>query len=362
MLPLPSVTVIMAVRNEASFIAASLGAVLEQDYPADRLDVIVADGMSTDGTRAIIDRVRAARADIAVTVVDNPGRITPTGLNAAVAASTGEIVVRVDGHTVIASNYVRQCVGALIRTGADNVGGRMDAVSDGFFGRAVALATSSRFGVGGARFHYSTQEEWVDTVYLGAWPRAVFDRFGLFDEELVRNQDDEFNYRLLDRGGRILLSPAIASRYSNRTSGRNLWRQYFEYGYWKVRVMQKHPRQIRMRQLAPPAFVASLLMVAAAALLEPVAAWILIGVAVTYVVSGLVAAWLVQHSRRAGMMLVLPATFAIMHIAYGLGVLVGLVRFGQGWRLEGTRRHARRPREGAERADTQIFATKRGIG
>src|SRR5262249_447686 len=161
---------------------------------------------SDDGTRDAAEAMRARHPGL--TVIDNPGRIVAAGLNAAIRRARGDVIVRVDGHTEIAPDYVRQCVEALERTRADNAGGRMKAVGEGVLGKAVALATSSPFGVGGARFHYSEREEWVDTVYLGAWRREVFERIGLFDEELVRDQDDEFNYRLRAAGGRVLLTPA----------------------------------------------------------------------------------------------------------------------------------------------------------
>jgi succinoglycan biosynthesis protein ExoA len=151
------------------------------------------------------------------------------------------MIVRVDGHTIIAPDYVEKCVQALIKSGAENAGGKMNAVSTTPFGQVVVAATSSPFGVGGARFHYSDQEEWVDTVYLGAWRREVFEKIGLFDEELVRDQDDEFNYRLREYGGKILLSPEIKSEYTVRSTPPALWKQYFQYGFWKVRVLQKHP-------------------------------------------------------------------------------------------------------------------------
>ena len=201
--PLPFVSVVMPVRQEASHIAHTVGAVLAQDYPGELLEVIVADGMSTDGTRGVLEGIQREHANLIV--LDNPGRIAPTALNVAIRAARGAVIVRVDGHTEVAADYVRECVEALARSGADNAGGRMNALGEGAFGAAVALATSSPFGVGGARFHYSDREEWVDTVYLGAWRRDVFDRIGFFDEELVRNQDDEFNYRLRASGGRILL-------------------------------------------------------------------------------------------------------------------------------------------------------------
>src|SRR5206468_1997614 len=184
----------------------------------DRLEVLIADGMSTDRTRPIIARLAAARPGIALHVCDNPGAIVSCGLNAALARARGDFIVRVDGHTLISPDYVRQCVAALERSGAAAVGGRMDPIGERPFAQAVSLATSSPFGVGNARFHFSAQEEYVDTVYMGAWPRRVFREAGGFDEELVRDQDDEFNYRLRERGGKVLLSPLINSRYFPRTS------------------------------------------------------------------------------------------------------------------------------------------------
>jgi glycosyltransferase involved in cell wall biosynthesis len=329
----PTVTVILPVRQEGAFIRRSLGCVLAQDYPAERLEILVADGRSTDGTRQAVVELQAQHPRLRL--VDNPGLVVPTGLNAALRQASGEIIVRVDGHTEIAPDYVRQCVIALRATGADNVGGRMNATGEGPFGEAVALASSTPFGVGNARFHYSSRDEWVDTVYMGAWPRAVFTRIGLFDEELVRDQDDEFNYRLLQRGGRIWLSQSIRSRYTNRSNPRALWRQYFQYGYWKVRVMQKHTNQMRLRQFVPAAFVATL---AASTLLTPfwAPARVALGLAVgSYAVAN-VAASVVTARRHGGRHLRrLPVVFAILHLSYGSGFLAGLARFWDRWKDRG---------------------------
>lgn len=319
----------MPIRNEARYIRRSLGAVLTQDYPAERIEVIVADGMSTDGTREIIQSLQVEHPNLHL--IDNLGKFVPTGLNAAIRQATGDIVIRVDGHTEIAPDYVRQCVETLERTGADNVGGCMTAVASGFFGRAVALATSTPFGVGGARFHYSDREEYVDTVYMGAWRREVFDRIGYFDEELVRNQDDEFNYRLLKHGGRILLNPQIQSRYTNRSTPGSLWRQYLQYGFWKVRVMQKHPRQMRLRQFVPPTFVAALLGSAFLSPLSPYGWALLALIAGAYLLANLSAsAWVsAKHDWRH--LPLLPLVYAILHLSWGLGFLIGLVRFANRW-------------------------------
>lgn len=328
----PTVTVIMPIRNEAAFISRSLGAVLAQDYPAHLTEVVVSDGMSDDATRDVIARLAAEHPDVKVTIVDNPGRIVPTGFNRALAVATGDIIVRVDGHTIIAPDYVRSCVELLRETGADNVGGRMDAVAEGQFGRATALATASRFGIGNARFHYYASDAWVDTVYMGAWPRSVFQRVGLFDEEQVRNQDDEFNYRIRERGGKILLSPRIRSRYYNRTTLRSLWKQYFQYGFWKVRVMQKHPRQMSARQFVPPALVATLGL---ALLLAPVwrmAAMVLTLVGGSYVTANLAASLAIGLEDAPDVAVLLPAVFATLHFSYGCGFVMGLVRFADRWR------------------------------
>lgn len=321
----------MPVRNEAEFIGRSLGAVLAQDYPHDRMEVFIADGMSTDGTREVIEGLTRDYPDIDLRVLENIGQVVATGLNLALEQAKGEVIIRVDGHTIIAPNYIRECVAALQRSDADNVGGRMDAVGETRFGEAVALASSSPFGVGGGRFHYSNSEEFVDTVYMGAWPRDVFRRIGLFDEEMVRNQDDELNYRLRAQGGKILLSPTIRSQYYNRASPRALWRQYFQYGYWKVRVMQKHPRQMRLRQFVPALFL-MVLMISLILLPLAVAGNYLFGLVVgSYVVANLSASILVCKRNNWRVLPLLPITFGALHLAYGCGFLVGLARFWNYW-------------------------------
>jgi len=325
----PLISVIMPVRNEAAFIRRSLGSVLAQDYPPNRFEVLVADGQSTDGTCDVVRSFMANRPNLRV--VENPGRIVSAGFNAALREAKGEIIVRVDGHTEIAADYLSQCVAELQRTGAGNVGGRMIAVGTGPFGRAVAAVTGSPFGVGGSRFHYSELEEWVDTVYMGAWPCSVFDEVGLLDEELVRDQDDEFNYRLRAHGKRILLSPRIRSVYTTRSTPMSLWRQYFEYGYWKVRVTQMHPGQMRLRHFVPPAFVLALLVSSGLAA-SGRAGWFLGALAAAYLVCSMVASLALSPKVGWTLMPAMPVAFAIIHVGYGAGFLYGLIRFLNRWR------------------------------
>ena len=326
----PLVSIILPVRNESAYLEHGLLAILQQDYPSNSLEILITDGMSTDNTRIIIHNISVFHPNATIQILDNPGKIVPMGMNIALCRARGEIIIRVDGHTIIASDYVRQCVDGLQRTHADNVGGRMNAIGASPFGKAVALATSSPFGIGGGRFHYSDKEEWVDTVYMGAWPRRVFEKIGMFDEELVRDQDDEFNYRLRENGGRILLCPKIKSEYTVRSTPKALWKQYYQYGFWKVRVLQKHPHQMSLRQFVPPAFVLALLvsiLVAFFSVLRPVATII----PLLYILANLLASLYSASQRGWEYLFPLPIIYAILHVSYGCGFLVGLIKFSGRW-------------------------------
>ena len=252
----PVVTVIMPIRNEANFIARNLGSVVAQNYPSNRMEILVVDGQSEDGTREILGELVRQHPNHKIRVLNNPKLIFSTGFNIGLLQARGEVVIILGGHTEIASDYVRRCVGYLsCRQDIDCVGGFMETVADTYSGQVIALAMSSSFGVGGVAFRTRPSRSMeVDTVAFGAYRRAVFDKCGIMDEEMVRNQDDEFNYRVREKGGRILLVPDIHVRYYSRSSARFLWGQYFQYGYWKVRVMQKHPRQMQLRQFVPPIF------------------------------------------------------------------------------------------------------------
>lgn len=318
----PLVTIIMPIHNEGNYIRRSLGSVLAQNYARGKMEILVVDGMSNDGTREIVQEMASTESQIPITLLDNPGKIVSPGLNIGLRHSCGEIIIRVDGHCEIAPDYVRRCVAALHETGADNVGGLQQAIGTTPVARAIALATGSPFGVGGARFHYATQPGWADTVYLGAYRREVFERIGGFDEELVRNQDDELNFRLTQVGGKIWLDPSIRSVYYGRASLRKLWRQYFQYGFYKVRVMQKRGSVASWRHLVPGAFVLSLLVSVLMALITRKRRWVL-GVAGPYTAAN-VAASIWTARRGLGTLPLLPAIFAILHCAYGLGFLAGL--------------------------------------
>ncbi len=316
----PMVSVILPIRNEAAHIGGCLEAVLAQNYPRDRMEILIADGLSGDGTREVVSRYAAG--DGRIRLIENPGRIVPTGLNAAILSSSGEIIVRIDGHTIIEPDYVREAVDALVRTGADVVGGNMTARGSGLFGRAVALATSNPMGVGGSRFHYAAIEEEAESAYMGTFRRDVFTRFGLFDEGLVRNQDDEFNYRVRSKGGRVYLVPSMRSTYNPRESARALFKQYFQYGYFKIRVASLHPGMMRPRHLIPSAFTLAILALAGAIPILPGAAAVLGLLLLLH--AGISLAFGVKEGLEdPGAWVLAPAATLIVHLAYGSGFLTG---------------------------------------
>ena len=319
----PSVSVIMPIRNEADFIDQSLGAVLTQlDAPAPQ--VIVVDGHSDDGTPQRV-RELAVHHDGDVSVLDNPGRIVPISMNLGLERATGDVIVRVDGHCVIAPDYLRRCLDALRATGAECVGGPMETIGETPTAAAIAAAQSSRFGVGGVAFRTSTEAAFVDTLAFGAYRREVFDRIGTFDEDLMRNQDDELNLRLTRAGGRIWMDPSVRSTYYSRGTLKGLWRQYHGYGFYKVRVMRKHRTVPSPRHLVPAAFVAAVAGSALASVVRrspwPVAA-VLGPYAVGVAVSSVAAA---DPAEGVSVGPVAAATVT-MHTAYGTGWWAGAIR------------------------------------
>ncbi|MBE2270890.1 MAG: glycosyltransferase family 2 protein [Anaerolinea sp.] len=318
----PFVSVIMPVRNEAAFIERSLGAVLAQDYPSDRCEIIIADGMSDDDTRAIIQRLPGSER---IRILDNPRRLQAPGLNLALAAARGDVIIRVDGHTIIAPDYVTQCVGALHETGAANVGGAMDPVGITPMGQAIAAAGKSPFAVPTA-FHVSQRAQPTDTVYMGAWQRSIFDQVGGFDERFAINEDYELNFRIRQAGGTIYFSPDIRSQYYGRQTLRALAKQYFRYGQWKVQTLRKHPASVRPRQVVAPLFVAALIGGAALSFVSRVFLILFVMGICLYQFLNSAAAY--KTTRRAGgaswwrVMLV----FWTIHLAWGSGFWVGLTR------------------------------------
>ena len=321
----PRVSIVMPCRNEAAYIGACLDSVLATDYPLDRVEVLVADGRSDDGTREIVERCAARNP--CVRLLDNPARITPAALNAAIRVATGDVIIRMDAHGVYPRDYVPRLVSALEETGADNVGGVVVTLpaDTSPTARAIALAFSHPLGVGNAYFRIGVAgPRWVDTVPYGCFRRELFDRVGMFDEEMVRNQDDEFNLRVIGFGGRILLVPDVVSCYYARRSLGAVGRMFYQYAYFKPLVVRKAER-ITTRQLVPPLFVSSLIATAVLGIWVPEAWEVLAGIAGAYVALVLTGAALAvrKHGFRCAVML--AAVFSVMHVSYGVGYLRGIL-------------------------------------
>jgi glycosyltransferase involved in cell wall biosynthesis len=302
-----------------------LKSLLAQQQIPGGFEVVLADGASTDGTSRLL--AQAQKNDQRIRVIHNSAQVVSAGLNAAIRAATGEIVIRMDAHTEYAQDYILRCVDALQRTGAENVGGAARTKAETYLQKAVAAAYHSRFSVGGARFHDLDYEGFVDTVTYGCWRKAVFHKFGYFDEELVRNQDDEHNLRITRSGGKIWQSRSIRSWYRPRESLVALFKQYMQYGYWKVRVIQKHKLPASPRHLVPAAFLLVLMLLAAAAFASVPALWLLIWVVGTYALATTVASVEAAWRSELKLLPVLPVVFACYHFGYGYGFLHGVWDF-----------------------------------
>ncbi len=313
----PSVSVVIPARNEARHIRPTLTAVLAQDYQGP-LEVVLADGASVDATKA--EALAVAASDQRLRVVDNPDATTPAGLNAAIAASTGEVIVRCDGHAVLPSGYVTRAVETLERTGADVVGGVQAATGRQPVQRAIAMAMSSLLGVGDAKFHKGGEEGPTDTVYLGVFRRKALDRVGLFDTMLIRNQDYELNYRIRKSGGLVWFDPALRVEYTVRDSLPKLWRQYFQYGSGKRQMLARNPGALRWRQLAPPALMVGL---AGSIALAAMGSSLGIVIPATYALTILSATTVAAVRRKDLAAVLLPLVFPTMHLAWGAGFLMG---------------------------------------
>jgi peptidoglycan/xylan/chitin deacetylase (PgdA/CDA1 family)/glycosyltransferase involved in cell wall biosynthesis len=396
----PRVSVIVACRNEASHIGACLAGLLALEAPAGGFEVVVADGMSDDGTRDILSRIatevggqwsvvsspiasaqspsplRTGRGEgqgevspipavspytvlrplpsPVLRILDNPGRLTSHGLNAAILAARGDIIVRADAHTEYAPDYLLRCLEVLQETGADNVGGPARTKTEGYLQQAIAAAYHSPFSVGGARFHDTEFEGPVDTVTYGCWPRSTFEKFDLFDEELVRNQDDEHNLRITRGGGKIYQSPRIRSWYRPRDSLSALFKQYMQYGYWKVRVIQKHKLPASWRHLVPGTFLLILLLLSLSSVLCPLISilwpsrppssvsgpelpwsvvsgqWSVVSLLASlsaYALALITASLITAAKAGWNLLPVLPLVFGCYHFGYGLGFLRGVLDF-----------------------------------
>ena len=322
-------SIISPIRNEEKYIADCLTSLVSQDYDNNKYEILIVDGMSTDKTREIVKKFEKKYKN--VKLLDNPNKTVPYALNIGIKHAVGNVIVRVDGHAVIEKDYLRKCVKYLKSTKAECVGGVIKSINETFIGKAIAYAMSSLFGVGNARFRTSGKEGYVDCLAFGAYRRELFDNIGCFDEEFVRCQDDEFNYRLRKFGGKIFLTPEIKSCYYPRSNLKKLWRQYFQYGFWKIRVLQKHFKTMQPRQFVPAFFVFSLMTTGVLGVFTKNVSWIFWSIIVMYIFACLTVSLKISLKNGFKYYAILPLIFFILHASYGLGFLWGLVRFSKYW-------------------------------
>lgn len=333
------VCVAMPIRNEERFLEAAVLSVLGQTFPPDRIEIIVVDGGSTDGTLTVLDRIRADHPEI--TVLDNPQRIQAVALNLVIASCSADVIVRVDGRARIAPEYVERCVDLLASTRAGCVGGAMRPVGHNAISRGVATAMSMSLGAGTGSFRSAERQGEVDTVYLGAFPRDVLMHAGGYAEDLPASEDYDLNQRLRRAGYGVYLSPQLISEYVPRDSFAAVWRQFFHYGYYKMRVVRRSPGTLRRRHVVVPLSMIMLLIVTSGLVITR-HLWLVLPDAL-YVAP--IVASAVSKSRRYPTVACLAVVAAIcMHVAWACGCMVGLI--------------SKRPRRIQDRTEESHYASQ----
>lgn len=329
----PLISIIVPCYNEERTIGLLLQAIYSQTIPKEQIEVLVADGLSTDHTRDVIRSFQDSHPELRIRILDNPRRIIPAALNLAIENSRGEFILRLDAHSAPYPDYVERCIQALQNGLGANVGGAWEIRPFGNQGnpptaiaRSIAAAASHPLGVGDAFYRYASKAQAVDTVPFGSFHRSLIDRIGGFDETLETNEDYEFNVRVLRSGGVVWLDPAIRSIYYARPDLKALAKQYWRYGFWKSRMLRRYASTLRWRQALPPAFVSCLLILAILSPWSLMARWLLILQIVVYTTILFLAAIPVAVTNRNPYLLFgLPISITIMHLCWGTGLLAGLL-------------------------------------
>jgi succinoglycan biosynthesis protein ExoA len=333
----PRISVIVPCYNEEATIQQLLEAIYRQSYPRNEMEVLIADGLSQDDTLGRIEEFRNSHPDLDIRIVSNTERTIPSGLNCAIREARGEFLVRMDAHSKPFPDYIERCARALEADLGDNVGGRwkIEPGDQSWVARSIAIAAAHPLGVGDARYRIGTEASLVDTVPFGAFRKSLVEHIGLFDENLLTNEDYEFNARIRQSGRRIWFDPEIVTVYYSRASFRDLARQYWRYGFWKYRMLRRYPETLRWRQALPPLFVLSLFLLALLAWIPVVCLLLAVEVAVyasVLLLAGLHASW--KHASFLDIVGV-PAAIATMHIAWGAGFLASIFKTGTGTPVDG---------------------------
>lgn len=321
------VSIIVPCMNEGETIHLLLRAIQGQSFPIDEMEVVIADGMSRDDTRQKIRAFQEENPEMQIRVIDNTKLIIPSALNAAIKSSKGETLIRMDAHSIPRPDYVARCVEALEQGIGDNVGGVWDIrpLIETPMAQAIAVAAAHPLGVGGAQYRFTQKAAYVDTVPFGSFKRSLLDKVGMFDESLLANEDYEFNTRIRQHGGKIWLDPNIRSIYYARKNLRDLRIQYYRYGFWKAQMAKRYPRSLRLRQLLPPLFLASLFIFSVASFFWMYAPLIVLTELALYLLAlVLVGIQLAIKHMKALHILNVPLAIATMHLNWGAGFIRGI--------------------------------------
>ena len=323
------VSVIVPCYNEENSITELLEAIQNQDFPSGDMEVIISDGLSTDRTRERISFFSEKNPDLKIKVVDNHKQTIPSGLNQAIRAAEGEFIVRMDAHSNPEPEYIRRCINALENGSGENVGGVINILPANNSWMAISIATAAGhpLGVGDARYRIGSEAGEVDTVAFGAYRASLVNEIGYFDENLLANEDYEFNVRIRQAGKKIWLDPRIRANYIARKSLKELAVQYWRYGFWKLRMLIRYPETLRWRQIAG-FFVLSWIILGLLSIWFPIARWFLAAEAVIYS-SALIIAGAASISADKPLLVGIgvPLAIATMHFSWGSGFLYSLISY-----------------------------------
>lgn len=325
---LPLISIIIPCRNEEGFIGKCLESIISQFYPKDNLEVLVVDGMSTDKTREVVREYGEKHSFISL--LENPRKVTPFGMNIGIRNSRGEVIILVNAHSILDKNFLKNNIEYLNKTHADAVGGMLNTINEGasIISNAIPLATDSIFGAGGRRYRSRIQEGFVkDTLPYCAYRRELFDKIGLIDEDLIRDQDEEFNYRILKNGGKIFFTPKIKSYLYVRPTLEKLWKQHFQYGYFKPLVLSKVGGVFTWRQAIPSLLITSMIVTGLLSFLSEYFLWFFILILGLYFSVTIIFSLLIGIKRDLSLMPFLVASFVTLHFSYGTGYLKGILDF-----------------------------------
>jgi glycosyltransferase involved in cell wall biosynthesis len=318
------VSVIVPCYNEEKNIGFLLEALNNQNYPKELFEIIIIDGESSDQTLVEISKNKSKFDTLDIIVVTNPQKNIPSAVNIGIRKSKGEIIVRMDAHSIPDINYIKFCVENLNKGFAANVGGRWIIIpgSTTYMANCIALAASHPFGVGDAKYRYSDTPGFVDTVPYGSFYRSLFDDIGFFDEDLLANEDYEFNVRIRNTGKKIYFDPKIQTKYIARANLKGLMKQYWRYGFWKLRMLKKYPRTLRWRQAIPPLFVAGIILLTLMSIFVPLARIMLIFLLFLYFCFLFIGSLsLLKYKSRLIYFMGVPIAIFTMHFSWGLGFL-----------------------------------------